>query len=172
MPGVPLAFGEGDTKSRIKNIANWKMPDKKHLSIISVCVAILMVCLLVDPTSAMPSEHHGYDPLIYKEETPSQHSVNKQETTLQHSINKEEIQSEHSANKEETLLQLSMDMEEHYITSTGDPTNLYYIDENNVLWGRGENNYGQLGQGFIDTQYHEEAVQIAEHVIHVDYSQK
>lgn len=132
--GAPLAFGEGDTKKRIKNIAGWKMPNKKKLSIVSIAVAILLVCLLVDPIPAKSSENNAY--------------------------------------QDNKPLQLSMDIEEHYITSTGDPANLYYIDENHVLWGRGENNYGQLGQGTVDLEYHDEMVKIAENVIHVDYSQK
>lgn len=134
--GVPLAFGEGDTKERIKNIAAWKMPNKKQLSIISIAVAILMVCLMVDPIEVISS-----DTFIFKD-------------------------------KENTTLHVSMDLKEHYITNTGDPANLYYIDENNVLWGCGKNNYGQLGQGSSDSEYHDEMVKIAEDVIHVDYSQK
>ena len=134
--GVPLAFGEGDTKERIKNIAAWKMPNQKQLSMISILVAILMVCLMVDPIPGKP--------VIYDRQ--------------------EEV--------ETTSLQLSIDLEEHYITNTGDPSNLYYIDENYILWGCGENQFGQLGQGTYDTEYHEEMVKIAEDVIHVDYSQK
>lgn len=134
--GVPLAFGEGDTKERIKNIAAWKMPNQKRLSMISIAVAILMVCLVVDPIPAMSSESP-----IHKDD-------------------------------ENATLQVTMDLEEHYITNTGDPSNLYYIDENHVLWGCGENNYGQLGQGTRDFEFHDEMVKIAENVVHVDYSQK
>jgi alpha-tubulin suppressor-like RCC1 family protein len=48
---------------------------------------------------------------------------------------------------------------------------LYYIDEDKVLWGCGRNNYGQLGQGTQDYDFHDEMVKIAENVVHVDYSQ-
>lgn len=34
--------------------------------------------------------------------------------------------------------------EDYYITNVGDSGNLYTIDENNVLWGSGYNQYGQL----------------------------
>lgn len=74
--------------------------------------------------------------------------------------------------KEENSLNLTMDIEEHYITKTGDPANLYYIDENNILWGCGRNNAGQLGQGTQDYDFHSEMVKIAENVVHVDYSQR
>jgi alpha-tubulin suppressor-like RCC1 family protein len=38
------------------------------------------------------------------------------------------------------------------------------------LWGCGNNEYGQLGQGTRDDDFHEELVKIAEDVIHVDDS--
>lgn len=69
-------------------------------------------------------------------------------------------------------LALEIDVSEHYITNIGDPSNLYHIDDNNVLWGCGKNQYGQLGQGTKDEEFHEDMVKIAENVIHVDYSQK
>ena len=65
---------------------------------------------------------------------------------------------------------VSVNVADYYITSTGNPDNLYYIDENNVLWGCGRNNCGQLGQGTQDYEFYEDMVKIAEHVIHVDYS--
>ena len=48
---------------------------------------------------------------------------------------------------------------------------MYRIDENGVLWGCGNNNYGQLGQGTQDVEFHSEMVKIAENVVHVDDSQ-
>lgn len=77
------------------------------------------------------------------------------------------------SNKEqENMVNITMDIEEHYITKTGDPANLYYIDENHVLWGCGRNNAGQLAQGTQDYEFHDEMVKIAENVVHVDYSQR
>lgn len=67
---------------------------------------------------------------------------------------------------------VELDITEHYITNTGDPANLYYIDAENVLWGCGQNVYGQLGQGTKGTDFQEDMVKIAEHVVHVDYSQR
>ena len=66
---------------------------------------------------------------------------------------------------------VAVNLADYYITRTGNPSNLYTIDENNVLWGCGWNNCGQLGQGTQDYDFHEDMVKIAEHVIHVDYSQ-
>lgn len=54
--GTPLAFGEGDTKGRIRNLANWKRPGFWVILIaVIVCVA-MAVCLLTDPVS---DEEHG-----------------------------------------------------------------------------------------------------------------
>lgn len=66
---------------------------------------------------------------------------------------------------------LDVNIQDFYTTNMGDPSNLYYIDENKVLWGCGRNDYGQLGQGTQDYDFHKEMVKIAENVMHVDYSQ-
>lgn len=47
--GTPLAFGEGDPKGRIRNLAKWKKP---KFWVILICVAlciVLAVCLLTNP---------------------------------------------------------------------------------------------------------------------------
>lgn len=45
--GMPLAFGEGDTKGRVKNMAKWKQP-KLWVSVLCVvvCIAIGLACAL------------------------------------------------------------------------------------------------------------------------------
>lgn len=76
---------------------------------------------------------------------------------------------------EESILpspELNFHIEDYYITNSGNESNLYYIDENHVLWGAGNNEYGQLGQGTTDNEYHIDLVKIAEHVVHVDYTQE
>lgn len=52
--GMPLAFGEGDTGSRIKNLMNWKKP-KVWLSLAAAaaCVAVIVLCA-ANPASAEP----------------------------------------------------------------------------------------------------------------------
>ena len=43
--GTPLAFGEGDTKSRIKNLLNWKKPRTWIiLTALVVCLAAIVIC--------------------------------------------------------------------------------------------------------------------------------
>jgi len=73
--------------------------------------------------------------------------------------------------QEEEAVSVAVNLQDFYITNTGDPSNLYTVDENGVLWGCGRNQCGQLGQGTQDYDFHEEMVKIAENVIHVDYSQ-
>ena len=46
--GTPLAFGEGDPKGRIKNLAKWKKPAVWVLILAMVVCLILGVCLLTD----------------------------------------------------------------------------------------------------------------------------
>lgn len=50
--GAPLAFGEGDTKGRIKNLAGWKKPVLWSVIAAAVLCAVLAVCLLVNPQRA------------------------------------------------------------------------------------------------------------------------
>lgn len=131
--GVPLAFGEGNTKGRIKNMALFKNTHYKIVVPVFAVIVILIICMAVNPKT-QASNVNDFD----------------------------EIQ----------MLSVSLDITEHYITNIGDPANLYYIDKNNVLWGGGRNNCGQLGQGTQDYEFHDALVKIAENVVHVDYSQK
>lgn len=82
------------------------------------------------------------------------------------------VVAETEQNHTEKLKDISINIADHYITNTGDPGNLYSIDENNVLWGCGNNDWGQLAQGTRDYDVHNEKVKIAENVVHVDYSRE
>lgn len=50
--GMPLAFGEGDAKGRIKNLANWKKPVLGAVIAAAVVSAMLAVGLLTDPLTS------------------------------------------------------------------------------------------------------------------------
>ncbi len=55
----PLAFGEGDTKGRIENLAKWKKP---LLWVVIACILVYLcagVCLLTDPMPASESIQPG-----------------------------------------------------------------------------------------------------------------
>lgn len=47
--GTPLAFGEGDTGGRIRNLANWKRPAFWVILICLILCVVLAVCLLTNP---------------------------------------------------------------------------------------------------------------------------
>lgn len=54
--GMPLAFGEGDTKGRVKNMANWKKPKIwVVLASLVLCLAVLAACA-VNPGQAETQE--------------------------------------------------------------------------------------------------------------------
>ena len=58
--GTPLAFGEGDTKSRIKNMAKWKQPPK-WVSIVSFILSftILTACAANPTQNIVTSKNDG-----------------------------------------------------------------------------------------------------------------
>ena len=67
-------------------------------------------------------------------------------------------------------------IENYFIRNECQYPNHYYIDSDNVLWGYGDNEYGQLGNGRqysrdADGEYRLEMTpqKIAENVIHVDF---
>lgn len=148
---LPVDFGENDIKGRIKNIASLRKMKKGVLAIVVLTVGVFIVCLV-------------YLAFIRKAVAPEEHL--DEETRV--AENAQILDQQEKLPRTEVWL----DITEHYRTHVGDPSNFYYIDENNILWGSGRNEHGQLGQGTQDYDYHREAVRIAENVIHVDYSQK
>lgn len=77
--GTPLAFGEGDTMGRIKNIAKWKKPAVWVIVIAVVVCVVLAICLMTNPvnhpvnrdTMLLGAEYRIAETLY---ETPSQRS--------------------------------------------------------------------------------------------------
>lgn len=72
----------------------------------------------------------------------------------------------------------AFDLSNYYIRNKCDGSNRYYIDSNNVLWGYGYNEYGQLGNGQQKDRDEEgnfifEKIpqRMAEDVIHVDFKE-
>lgn len=166
--GMTMNFGEGNTKERIQNLAAFRRRKKGVLAVLLAGVAVLIVCL----ASTHKTSASDTDVSLEENEEGTNGGTN-------HEM-KAEAEDEASAggnrkkpkeHGEPAQLTVSLDITEHYITHKGDPSNLYYIDEDNVLWGCGKNEYGQLGQGTQDYDFHEDMVKIAENVIHVDYSQ-
>lgn len=73
---------------------------------------------------------------------------------------------------EELELPAEFHLEDYYITNRTAAGNRYYIDDASVLWGCGNNDYGQLGNGQIDESgvVYSEPVRIASDVVSVDMS--
>jgi len=56
LSGMPLAFGEGDTKGRVLNMAKWKKPTKWVVAIcVVLCLLVVMVCAF-NPEEEIPIE--------------------------------------------------------------------------------------------------------------------
>ncbi len=60
--GTPLAFGEGDTKGRIKNLAKWKKPAVWVVILSVVACIALTACLTTDPKAEEPSQESPENP--------------------------------------------------------------------------------------------------------------
>ena len=59
--GMPLAFGEGDTKGRIMNMARWKQPRLwVSMACLLLCAAILVACA-VNPETAPSTDNTDQD---------------------------------------------------------------------------------------------------------------
>ncbi|MBQ8815161.1 MAG: hypothetical protein IJZ85_11790 [Lachnospiraceae bacterium] len=51
--GTPLAFGEGNPKDRIRNLARWKQPARGLIVSAVLLCTVLMVCLFTDPKRSL-----------------------------------------------------------------------------------------------------------------------
>ena len=54
--GMPLAFGEGDTKGRIRNLAKWKKPKRIVFAFVCLLVVISAFILVSNPSSTQLSK--------------------------------------------------------------------------------------------------------------------
>ena len=62
IPGSPLAFGEGDTRSRIMNIVNWKQTTKRTMvlgTVVCLTVTALCACQKAPEKPAVVSKNDG-----------------------------------------------------------------------------------------------------------------
>ena len=72
---MPLAFGEGDTKSRIKNVINYKKPTLWISIIAVVAVLVVGIGLLINPVKNNISNNLIEFDVIYSDETEYSYSV-------------------------------------------------------------------------------------------------
>ena len=71
--GIPLAFGEGDTKGRIRNLAHWKKPTFVVVLVAVIACVVLGIGLLTNPEKDDTTAHNedGYYLLIGAEAVDS-----------------------------------------------------------------------------------------------------
>ena len=58
LSGIPLAFGEGDTKGRVLNMAKWRKPAKWLVAIcVILCIFVVVICS-VNPDNQVSTERY------------------------------------------------------------------------------------------------------------------
>jgi len=62
--GMPLAFGEGNTKGRIRNLAKWKKPAFWVVLVAVIACIVLAVCLLTNPETKQDLSFLNYENLV------------------------------------------------------------------------------------------------------------
>ena len=152
--GIPVDFGEGDVKGRVKNLAAFRKTKGWIMAVLIAGVVILTVCLAFTRKT------------FISDSDASAEDINDEINIAENG----EMTDQPDESDEVEPLHVSVDITDYYITHKGNSSNLYHIDENHVLWGCGRNEYGQLGQGTQDYDFHEDMIKIAENVVHVDFS--
>lgn len=96
-------------------------------------------------------------------------------------VEEEYISSEYPVYQVESVANLKLDslefnINDYFVRNEYQYPNHYYIDSDNILWGYGDNTYGQLGNGcqYIpqndsDNSFEMTPQKIAENVVHVDF---
>lgn len=178
--GIPVDFGEGDIKGRIKNLAALKQTKMWVRAVLSVSAALLIISLAftqratASGSDVADKDMSGADADVIGADMDM---AGMDADMLSTDSNMAGIDLDMSAaggdmtvSENADPLNVSLDITDFYVMHTGDAGNLYHIDEAHVLWGSGKNDYGQLGQGTRDDHFHGEMVKIAENVIHVDFA--
>ncbi|MDE7332467.1 MAG: hypothetical protein K2O16_09525 [Lachnospiraceae bacterium] len=174
---APICFDEGNVKSRIRNIMQYKYT----LPGIGIAVAIVIVALSV--MFLTEKKDGNVEENVKTEETgeeltekPAEESTDDKDggnagADVGNGEEMEILPVFYVEDLNALQIRESFSLEDYYITSRYTASNHYYIDENKVLWGTGKNEFGQLGTGTYDMEeYYEEPVKIAENVISVDVS--
>lgn len=68
--GSPLAFGENNTKTRIKNILNYKKPVFWVIAASIIAVIFIAIGLITNPSNSLKSEENNFTEKIYKYRIP------------------------------------------------------------------------------------------------------
>lgn len=159
---VQFAVNKAELKKRLNNLFifdNWK----KGIFPFVICVVIVFVSIVGISVSIKE--------VVVK---PSNVQTDSANIVIKAESEKIEPVKTYYTNDLEALNR-QKDIESSYITEKYCFSNLYYIDEDGILWGTGRNNNWQLGinnEEDIDSleNNYEEPIKIAENVIHVDTS--
>ena len=119
--GTPLAFGEGDTKGRIKNMAQWKQP-KKWVGIMSfiLCIAVLTACASNPEKEIVTSKNDGsFDANVVQSATESNASDTTQTVSYNEEFSSTDGSVQFALNINEAVVTSNMPVVEvvpHYLT--------------------------------------------------------
>lgn len=177
-----VAFGQSGTKARVEAVLKYKKPSFVVIAIGVLACLFLGIFFLTSPNGKAIGNLLSYS--ANDQETGTEGAFNSSDEPVasleQSQMNQQDLGNDTGEALQETDIRLSgkaawesegIYISNFYTRDDGDIQNAYVIDEDGVLWGYGENGYGQLGQGFADQDFYTERVKIAEHVIHVDYSE-
>ncbi len=92
--GIPLAFGESDTKARVKNIMRYRKPAAGVAAAAAFLVGLLLVALGSNPKEQEPA---GTEEIHKEQETQVQEALKEQEAQVQELLKAEEAQREAAA---------------------------------------------------------------------------
>lgn len=169
---APICFNEGDVKSRIQNIMKYKVSIHKIGKIVILLGILLAVSFMTQTKSE--EEHDSKESYLNNSELTNMQIGQNEIINIEETISnkKENIPSIYVSNLENIQVGNDFSLEDCYMKECDTEKNHFYIDENGVLWGTGENDYGQLGFGIYETEKkYEEPIKIAEQVISVDASE-
>ena len=179
---APICFDEGNVKSRIRNIMQYKYTVPGIGAVVVIVTLVLFVIFLTEAKDGSTEDNvktEGSGEETAKVSAGGNNTENKENAADAENAGADAAAGETAEAlpvfyvEDLNALQIGegFSPEDYYITSRYTFSNHYYIDENGVLWGTGKNEFGQLGTGTYGMEeYHEEPVKIAENVISVDAS--
>ena len=164
---APICFDEGNVKSRIVNIMKYKYTLPRIGSVVVIVILALSVMFLTEAKNDDTKENAEIKGTATAGENDKENAdadaVNNEVTDT--------LPMFFVADLDALQIEDDFSPEDYHITSRYTGGNHYYIDKNRVLWGTGQNQYGQLGTGTYGyDEHHEEPVRIADHVVSVDAS--
>ena len=140
------------------------MKNENYFRFVIILISVLTNMLLLSACGNQADEQKAEEENIEINTTEEADNRNEYPVYLVESIDNLHLDSD------------EFNIENYFIRNECQYPNHYYIDSDNALWGYGDNEYGQLGNGLqyskdADGEYRIERIpqKIAENVIHVDF---